>query len=657
MPKLITDLTPLEVLRKKWKYPHFRPLQKEIISSILEGNDTLALLPTGGGKSVTFQVPALMLEGVTLVVSPLVALMKDQVQDLSKSRIRAATIHSGMTRSQVINKLETVLYADYKLLYVSPERLKSDSFLTFLSALKVSLLVVDEAHCISQWGYDFRPDYLDIADLRERLSPDVPVLALTATATPEVSNDIRRLLHFRNGGKIFSMSFYRTSLSYIVRKTYDKPRELYHILTSVKGSALVYVRTRREAATTAELLVSFGLSATYYHAGLGEETKSERQKSWQNGEVRIMVCTNAFGMGINKSDVRLVVHPTAPIAPESYYQEAGRAGRDNVRAYAVVLYSPGDDERLLRKIVELQYPSRDEIRRVYEIICNFLSIPLGEGVGRPFNIDLFEVQKAFNYKPALMNAALRVLEHSGYMRYREAQHRPTYVRFRVMRNDLYDLFSPNEKAYDDLVIALLRTYTGLFVDMVPIDESRIASLLGVDRVRIIVMLGDLRRWHIIEYIPGARVNLLTLLRNRVPVERVVIPQSAYERMREKDEKRSESMIRYLQMQEGCRSVFLQNYFGEKEAFPCGYCDHCLSEKPRGVTYRIIDEIEALAKEEGRISVSAVLERYPSLSSDDIRRISRFFETERHPIILSDKSGAFEFHPSLTDPLPETIAKG
>ena len=648
MRRSLEGKTPLDVLREKWHYDHFRPLQREVIDSVLEGRDTLALLPTGGGKSITFQVPALMLEGVTLVVSPLVALMKDQVEDLSKVHIRAATVHSGMTHSQVVSKLESVLYADYKLLYVSPERLKSEAFLAHLSALRVSLLVVDEAHCISQWGYDFRPDYLEIAEIRNRLPEDTPVLALTATATPEVVSDIQKVLRFREGHRFFSKSFYRPNLTYVVRKTYDKPRMLYHILSSVDGSALVYVRTRREAVSLSELLQSFGLSATFFHAGISEQLKSQRQSDWQKGIVRIMVCTNAFGMGINKKDVRLVIHPTAPSAPETYYQEAGRAGRDDRKAYAVLLYSPGDDEKRLRRLLALQYPSREDVRLIYDHICNYLKIPVGEGSGRSFSIDLFEIQKAFGDAPAIQMAAFRILEHSGYLSYRDDEYRPTYVHFRVMRNELFDLFTPREKLYDELVIALLRTYTGLFVDYVPIEETKVANLIGVDKIRLKTMLRDLKRWKVIDYIPGAKVHNITMLDSRVPKEKVFIPKSAYEKMKKRDEARCDSMIEYLQKRDGCRSQYLQGYFGEEDTLPCGYCDWCLEEKPKGLTYRIIDETEALAGETGAVSEEVILSKYPSLSTRDIRRMGAFYEKENHPVRYQPETKSFVYLPDITD---------
>ena len=643
-----SDQIPLDLLRKKWGYDHFRPLQREIIDSVLEGHDTLALLPTGGGKSITFQIPALMLPGVTLVVSPLIALMKDQVEDLSQVRIRSAALHSGMSRSEIINKLDSVLYGGYKILYVSPERLKSELFLSRLSALNISLIVVDEAHCISQWGYDFRPDYLEVAAIRKLLPRETPLLALTATATPEVADDIRRLLLFRDGSRFFTKSFYRSALSFVVRKTRDKPRMLYHILTRVEGSALVYVRTRREAAKTADFLRQSGLSATYFHAGLSHEAKDERQKEWQSGAVRIMVCTEAFGMGINKKDVRLVIHPTAPSAPEVYYQEAGRAGRDNKRAYAVLLYEPGDDERRLRMLLASQYPPREEVVQIYDHIANFFSIPLGFGAGKRYEIDLFDLQESFGRHPATLQAALRILEHSGYMAYREDDVRPTAVRFRVMRNELYDLFSPNEKIYDSLIVALLRTYTGLFTDYVIIDESKIANIIGVDRIKLRLLLRDLSKWKVIDYIPGARIRSLTMLDNRVPGAKVIIPRSAYEEMQERDEKRLESIEAYLSDTLSCRSQILQEYFGEKETYPCGYCDHCLENMPQGLTYRIIDEVEEMVALRDRVPEAEILDTYPSLKAKDLDRLAAFYERENHPVRRLPSEHLFVHVPTVTD---------
>ena len=648
MSVLSTGSSPLEVLRENWKYPHFRPLQKEIIDSVLEGKDTLALLPTGGGKSITFQVPALMLEGVTLVISPLVALMKDQVEELSEHRIRSAVIHSGMTRTEVVSKLESVLYADYKLLYVSPERLQNETFLSYLSALNVSLLVVDEAHCISQWGYDFRPEYLRISDIRKRIPPETPLLALTATATESVVRDIKEVLQFRDDSRFFTKSFYRKRLSYVVRKTRDKPRMLYHILSKVQGSALVYVRTRREAETTSELLRNFGFSATFFHARMTEAEKTEKQSDWQKGKIRIMVCTTAFGMGINKKDVRVVVHPSPPASLEGYYQEAGRAGRDDERSYAVMLYSPGEDEERLSKLITLQFPPKEAVSDIYDHICNYLRIPIGGGKDRLYNVDLFDIQKAFGIPVHTIQAALTILEHSGYMKYRDDLYRTPIVRFIVPRNALYDLFTPNEKIYDDLVVALLRSYTGLFTDNVNIDEAKLAAQIGVDKIRLNLLLQDLRRWRVVDYRPGTKMKVISLLGNRVTKDKVKLTRASYEERKTRDEGRITNMYDYLRLEEGCRSTLLQRYFGEKGLYPCGYCDNCLSEKPKGITYRVIDEIEDKTISLWDLPSDEVLGSYPGLSEKDLKEIGAFFERENHPVRYLETEKAFVYIPSLTD---------
>ena len=649
MPKPFSGNTPpLEVLHEVWGYDHFRPFQKEIIRAVLSGRDTLALLPTGGGKSLTYQIPALLLQGVTLVVSPLVALMKDQVEDLSRVRVRAAAIYSGLTRSQVINRLDAVLYSGYKLLYVSPERLKNETFLTHLSALDVSLLVVDEAHCISQWGYDFRPEYLDIALVKKHLPKGTPTLALTATATPEVTKDIRRVLEFREGSAFVSGSFYRSNLVYTVRRTQDKPRMIYHILESVPGSALIYVRTRKESHDLCHLLESFGLSVTYFHAGLSEGVKTERQNAWQKGIVRVMVCTNAFGMGINKKDVRLVIHPSAPSSLESYYQEAGRAGRDGQRSFAVLLYAPGDDERRLHRLLTLRYPDKELIREIYSDVCDFYQVAEGTGEGTVHEADLFRIQEAFGHRAVILKGALIVLEHAGYISYREEVYRPSYLRMAVGRNELYDLFSEREKRYDDLIVTLLRNYTGLFTDYAVIEETKLAALLGTDRATIYFMLLELRKWRVIEYFPGKRADLITFLRDRVTSSSVFIPRSAYEEMQERDERRTEEMIGYMSQSVECRSKLLQAYFGEKELYPCGYCDVCLREKPKGITYRLIDEVEALVVSEGRVTVDDLLARFPALRRRDLAEMAAFYEKERHPVRYLTDEGVLLFSPDVTD---------
>lgn len=634
--KLCTDQSPLEILQEHWGYSAFRPMQEEIIQSVLEGRDTLALMPTGGGKSITFQVPALMLEGVTLVISPLVALMIDQVDDLSKARIRGTALHSEMTRAQMTNTLDTVLYGDYKLLYVSPERLRNEFFLRRLSMLRVSLIVVDECHCISQWGYDFRPDYLRIADIR-KVIPDAPLLALTATATPEVTEDIRRLLQFREGARTFHKSFYRRALSYVVRRTADKPRTLYHILSRVPGSALVYVRTRKQSARVAEMLQNFGISATYYHAGLSPKVKQKRQDEWQQDIIRVMVCTTAFGMGINKADVRLVLHPYPPTAPESYYQEAGRAGRDNQRAYAVLLYSPDDDE-LLYKLIDRQYPPIESIKQIYQDLCNYFEIAVGTGMGRYFELDLYDFAHVFKHQVQLVKPALKVLYLSGYLEYLEDHARSSTLLFTVDRNELYHMFSEAEGIYDDLVEVILREYTGVFTEHAAIDEYRISKRLGITSDQLYTLLKNLARWRVIKYHPGKRTNYLRMLEDRVPPEQLVIPKSAYADKIKRDKRRLDKMMEYIDSEEDCRAKVLMRYFGDKKPLPCGYCDRCLAHPQKGLSYRIIDSIEDYLKAKGKVMLTDLRQTFSQLTPKELTQALHFLRDEYHPIQINESEG-------------------
>ncbi len=640
-----TDQSALEVLQEHWGYTKFRPMQEEIIASILEGRDTLALMPTGGGKSITFQVPALMLEGIALVISPLVALMMDQVEDLSKVRIRGTALHSGMTRAQMTNALDTAVYGDYKLLYVSPERLRSDFFLQRLSALDISMIVVDECHCISQWGYDFRPDYLRIADIRRHL-PETPILALTATATPEVVGDIQRSLKFREGHRIFRKNFYRRELSYVVRRTADKPRTIHHILSSVQGSALLYVRTRKQSVKIAEMLQNFGFSATYYHAGLTPKEKKQRQQDWQNNLTRIMVCTTAFGMGINKPDVRLVLHPYPPIAPESYYQEAGRAGRDNQRAYAVLLYAPDDDE-ILYKLIDRQYPPIETIKQIYQDLCNYFEIAAGTGVGRYFEFDIYDFAHVFRHQVQTVKAALGILYLSGYMEYLEDHQKASALRFTVGRNELYYMFSDAEQIYDDVVEVILREYTGVFTEYATIDEYQISKRLRLSPEQLYSLLKNLNRWHIIDYRPGKRSNFIRMLEDRTSPQQVVIPKSAYDDKIKRDKKRLDKMMEYIDQDNDCRAKVLMEYFGQKAPLPCGYCDLCLSHPPKGLTYRIVDSIEDMVKTCGTTTIQALCEHFPALTTQELTQALHILCDEYHPIHIDPGSGSVVYEATPT----------
>ena len=496
-PQLSTDATPLDTLKQYWGYDRFRPMQEEVINSLLEGHDTLALMPTGGGKSITYQVPALMCEGVALVISPLVALMKDQVDGLRKHGIRAGYLHSGQSRGEMLAVLDNCTFGYYKLLYVSPERLTNALFLRRLESIPISFVAVDEAHCISQWGYDFRPHYTRIKEFRQRI-PHLPFLALTATATSLVVEDIKRQLLFEEGSRFFKKSFHRRALTYVVRQTEDKARELVHILSSVEGSALVYVRSRKKTKQISELLNSFGLSSDYFHALLPPEVKARKQNAWQSGEVRIMVCTNAFGMGINKEDVRVVVHPAPPPSPEFYYQEAGRAGRDNQRAFAVLFYEPIRDERYLWNMLDREFPPEDTVKQVYDTLGNYFQLGVESGEGAIYEFDLFHFCTQYKIPSHVVTASLAILQLSGYMEYLENHDKAGQLMITTDRNQLYTLFDEKESLYDDLLEFLMRRYTGLFTAYSAIDEREIASALGIRREQLYFLLINLKRWHVID---------------------------------------------------------------------------------------------------------------------------------------------------------------
>ena len=559
-----------EILRKYWGYQDFRSIQLDIIQSIGKGRDTLGLMPTGGGKSITFQVPALAMDGVCLVITPLIALMKDQVENLRRRHIKAASIHSGMTREQIITTLENCIFGAIKILYVSPESLSSRLFLTKLRHVNVSFITVDEAHCITQWGYDFRPSYLKIAELRDLL-PGKPVLALTATATPAVVEDIQDKLKFSEKN-VFKMSFLRSNLAYIVRNTENRRLEMLHILNKVEGCGIVYTRNRQETKEIAEYLCNNGIIATYYHAGLANITKDERQRDWQDDKIRVMVATNAFGMGIDKPDVRIVIHMEAPDCIESYYQEAGRAGRDGKTSYAVMLTNRSDI-RSLRKRAAADFPEKDYIRKVYEHIASFFQIAVGSGYGMAFKFNIQKFCRNFKHYPSTLEAALRLLEQAGYIEYDNSEDRNSRVMFILKRDELYRLRN-NSTVEDFLIETILRNYNGLFVDYVMVDEEYLAHLMGTTEEEVHETLKLLGRKHIISYIPPRNEPLIRYTQSREMTEHVAIPYYIYEERIKKVNERTEAMISYLTCDSECRSIQLLDYFGEKSNTNCGMCDVC-----------------------------------------------------------------------------------
>lgn len=566
-------MSPSEVLKEYWGYDGFRPMQEEIITAALEGKDVLAIMPTGGGKSICFQVPGLMRDGITLVVTPLIALMKDQVQNLNDRGVRALAIHAGMSRHEVDLALNNAAYGDYKFLYLSPERLGTQLFRSYIDVLDVSFIVVDEAHCISQWGYDFRPDYLRIGELRERI--DAPVIAVTATATPSVAQDIMERLGFKEK-LLLKSGFERPNLSYIVRQVEDKYSQILNVCNGVPGTGIVYARNRRKCEELSEFLRAQGVSASFYHAGLGGQARAERQAAWKSGAVRVMVCTNAFGMGIDKPDVRFVVHYDLPESPEAYFQEAGRAGRDGKRSFAVQLWNSVDVRRA-KQIEDVSFPSLEYIEDVYQKLHALFEIPYDTGMGRQLKFKIEDFCKRFGLQRAPAFYALKYLERTEHLTYSEEVDIPTKVRINVDRKSLYDV-ELADQGQANVLEALMRSYTGIFSFLQQIDEEYVARRAGQTVPQLRQSLYGLSLAHVISYVPTDHSDVVVLHHDRLRPGNVNLMPSRYAMLRESFHARAEAMLEYVSETSECRSRYLLRYFGQTEAADCGTCDVCRARR-------------------------------------------------------------------------------
>lgn len=621
------------MLERWWGYKEFRPGQREVIERVMESGDTLALMPTGAGKSLLYQVPTMASEGLCIVVTPLVALMKDQVDNLHRRGINAVALHGGMTPRSIDIALDNCVYGDVKFLYVAPERLRSEIFQARVQRMKVCLIAVDEAHCISQWGYDFRPSYLEIGRLRHFV-PDVPILALTASATDRVAKDVMRLLDFKDGA-ILRSSYARPNVSFVVRRCDDKREHLARVLANVEGPSIVYVRSRERSAKVCEWLTEQGVSAQFYHAGLPHEERALRQDEWQRGDKRVMVATNAFGMGIDKRDVRAVVHYDMCSSLEAYYQEAGRAGRDGKRSYAVLLIE-GDEESYATRRVEGDFPPLEVIKRIYDTICARMMIAYGEGAGVAREFNVYEFARTESLTVEIVKNSIKILAQNGYMTLSEERENSARLMFCVSREELYD-YRIRRGEMEGVLLAVMRLYEGVFTEFRPIDVQEIALFSGYSVEKVREELKHLWRQHIIRYVPSSYSPILTLLTDRVPLKDLYIAPDSYLHRRASAEERMEAVMNYALLTDGCRSRYIQEYFGEKDAEDCGVCDLCIARRKRGASTVSVspDEVLTIIRERSAISPRNLMREFRAESESVARAVEMLLEEGK---IYTDKDG-------------------
>lgn len=628
-----------QILTKYWGFSDFRPLQEEIIQSIVQKNDTIGLMPTGGGKSITFQIPVLTMEGICLVITPLIALIKDQTESLQQKGIKAAAIYSGMSYDEINVTLNNCIYGGYKFLYISPERIETEIFKKRIEKLNISLVTIDEAHCVSQWGYDFRPSYLKIANLREKLS-DIPFLSLTATATIPVIEDIKKLLKLKDP-KILRKSFERKNLIYIVREVEDKQGYLLKILKKVKGSGIIYVRSRKGSRELCQLLRNNSISSHYYHAGIKSETRSQRQNDWKKGKVRVMVATNAFGMGIDKSDVRIVAHYDIPDSIEAYFQEAGRAGRDEKTSYAVLLHNKSDINKLEKRITT-NFPEISEIKRTYQALGNYLQVPLGGGKGQVFDFQISDF--ASKYKLPILQAynSLKFMQREGYIELTDELDNPSKIHFIIDRNELYK-FQVANATLDSFIKLLLRSYSGLFSEYVKVNEKQLAQRAGINIENVFKLINKLSTLKVINYIPQKKTPLLIYTEERLEDKSIFISKENYEERKKSYQERINAILDYISSTAKCRSQYLLHYFNEENAYRCGTCDICKKRNELNLSRYEFDMILEKIKEllnDNEYSIDNLIELVPFNDDKVIKVIQWLLDNYK---IIRTKEDKLKWH--------------